>query len=176
MQEHWYYPLIALMFVKLWRTFSFGAGFACAGLQNDPFSLAGCQPWLECYWSDEVYRLASVLSTDWQACLGWANHVTSGPALQEKRGMGQDSMCLLLMLCACQSRPFLLCSSISFLVLPAVPSCPVLLVPTMHDRQLILCLCSLTGFTLHTVCQWHAYFSNSVFIVFFPFSFRTMRS
>lgn len=35
-----------------------------------------------------------------------ANHVTAGPVLQERRGMGQESMCLLLMLCACQSRPF----------------------------------------------------------------------
>lgn len=42
-----------------------------------------------------------------------------------------------------------------FLVLPAVPCRPVLLVPMMHDgdRRLILCLSSLAGFTLHTVCQ-----------------------
>lgn len=50
---------------------------------------------------------------------------------------------------------FLLGFSISFLVLYVVPCCPILLVPTMHDgdKPLILCSFSLTGFALHTVCQ-----------------------
>lgn len=59
--------------------------------------LASCQPWLECYRSNDVYGLASVLVSA---------GLSFGSALQEKRGKGRNSMCLLLMLCACQSRPF----------------------------------------------------------------------
>lgn len=147
---------------------SFNCTGVCEALENFALfirgfpavaSEQGCQTWLEGWRSDEVHNSPR---------LGWADLVSCGPGLREIRGMGQDSMRLLLLLCACQSGLFLLCSSISFLVLPAVPCGPVLLVPTMHDRRLTLCLCSLTGFFLHTVCQWRAYFSNSVYH-FFPF-------
>lgn len=61
-----------------------------------------------------------------------ANHVSRGTTLLEKRGMGQESMCLLLMLCACASvQTVSFCCCLQF---------PVLLVPLMHDRQLICCL------------------------------------
>lgn len=165
MQEHWYNPSVALMFVKLWRTFcsSFEVGFACDGEQNGTFSLCGQSALTGVQMIRRGVQTGLSALTDWQACLSWANHVTC------EGGAGQHV-----------SSPHVMCmsvqpvSSISFLVLPAVSCGPVLLVPTMHDRQLILCLCSLTGLTL-LYCKWCASISNWVYHLF-PFSFGTMGS
>lgn len=105
MQKHWYHPS---MFLKLRRTFSssFGIGLASVRLADRPVQPCGLSALtgvLLIWWGVRT-RLSAL-----HRLAGWswpANHVTAGPVLQEKGGMGQESMCLLLMLCACQSRPF----------------------------------------------------------------------
>lgn len=85
MQEHWHYPLIALVSAKLWRTSSSSLGVCLRWLPEQ-----GCQAWLECYRSDEVRGLASATSAG-PSGLGRPRELWPRAAGETRDGAGQHA-------------------------------------------------------------------------------------
>lgn len=130
----------------------------------------------------EVYGLTSAFSTDWQARLGGqANRVTSGQVLREKRGMGAgEHVSSPHVMCMCQSRPFFSSRFLHFFSgaalfgsLSSNFACPndAWRRQTADPRSLLLNRLY-PAYCMSITC----FFFLTQFIIFFPFSFRTMRS
>lgn len=97
-----------------------------------------------------------------------ASHVTAGPVLQEKGGMGRERACVFFS-CYVHVSPDLFFSVSPFLFwrclwFPVVQFC--LSQRCMSETESWSSVLSLTGFTLHTV--WTCLLLLTQFIIFFP--------